>query len=219
MNLEAVFFDVDGVLLDSLPQHLAFCKMKAKEYGLFQIEVPSIPAFKKLVMSGVPVSPMINFFRAVGFPPQFATEAVGDYEREFVTLCPPKPFEGIGEMLERLNRAGFSLGLVTSNVRENVEAPLGRLMRFFDERCRFYFGSGRTDKRQHLVEGARILRLNPPSCVFVGDQPADAAAARAVHFRFLAVSYGWGFPPGETTERTVDAVADIAPSIVQVAAG
>ena len=29
-----VFFDVDGVLLDSLPKHLAICADKAREYGV-----------------------------------------------------------------------------------------------------------------------------------------------------------------------------------------
>src|SRR5256885_16808128 len=53
----AVFFDVDGVLLDSLPQHLAICRDKASEYGL-PIEIPDVPAFRRMVAAGIKVSPM-----------------------------------------------------------------------------------------------------------------------------------------------------------------
>lgn len=100
--LEAVFFDVDGVLLDSLPQHLAFCELKARDYGLFYLRMPSKSEFKSMVARGVSVSPMLNFFLAVGFPPSLAERAVKDYERDFFRRFPPKPFQGIGKMLTLL---------------------------------------------------------------------------------------------------------------------
>jgi phosphoglycolate phosphatase-like HAD superfamily hydrolase len=212
--LRAVFFDVDGVLLDSLPQHLAFCKMKANQYGLLEIQIPSIPEFRKLVTSGIPVSPMINFFLAVGFPPRLATEAVRDYEKEFAALFSPEPFPGVSDMLSRLSSAEFSLGLVTSNVKKNVEIPLSQFMHFFDDRCRFYFNPSGSDKRGNLIRGAEVLELRPSSCVFVGDQPADAAAAHAAHFSFLGVAYGWGLSRGTSTEAMVDSVSEIAPAII-----
>ncbi|MGZ5267125.1 MAG: hypothetical protein ACXWCC_10055, partial [Caldimonas sp.] len=52
-----VFFDVDGVLLDSLPQHLAICSDKAREYGL-RLSIPDVQGFRRLVAAGVKVSPM-----------------------------------------------------------------------------------------------------------------------------------------------------------------
>jgi beta-phosphoglucomutase-like phosphatase (HAD superfamily) len=45
-GLQAVFFDVDGVLLDSLPQHLAFCRAKAEKYGL-HLRIPTVEEFKR----------------------------------------------------------------------------------------------------------------------------------------------------------------------------
>lgn len=211
----AVFFDVDGVLLDSLPQHLAYCTQKAQEYGLFRVRIPSVSDFKRLVARGTPVSPMINFFLAVGFPPELAERADNDYRREFSEEFPSKPFAGIGEMLEKLNTAGFSLGLVTANVRENVEPPLREYMNYFDARCLFFFkrSAPHNDKQTHLREGARILDLPPRRCIFVGDQPADAAAAQSAHFKFIGVTYGWGFIRGKDIETMVDAVSDIAPRV------
>jgi phosphoglycolate phosphatase-like HAD superfamily hydrolase len=212
----AVFFDVDGVLLDSLPQHLAYCSLKAKQYGLLDVHVPTVEGFRRLVMDGTRVSPMVNFFLAVGFPRKSAERADDDYRHEFAQRFPSKTFPGVREMLMKLHAAGISLGLVTANVRENVEPPLLEYMSYFDPRCLFFFerSARSNDKKAHLREGARILRLPPPRCTFVGDQPADAAAAHSADLAFLGVSYGWGFRKGTEGERIVDAVSEIAPRIL-----
>ena len=62
----AVFFDVDGVLLDSLPMHLQICRDLNQEYGL-GLHIPGPEEFKTLSRSGIPLSPMKLFFMAVGF--------------------------------------------------------------------------------------------------------------------------------------------------------
>jgi phosphoglycolate phosphatase len=210
----AVFFDVDGVLLDSLPQHLAICADKAREFGL-DLAIPDVPAFRRMIASGVSVSPMLNFFRAVGFPQAPAERATADYEREFMQCYRPQAFEGIDTMLQRLRAAGFSLGLVTANTAANVEPALGDSMRHFDPRCRFYVDSFEPPrgKAACLAEAARRLDLAPEAIVFVGDQPADARAARDAACVFLAVTYGWGFSRGDTA-GSVDSVDAITKALL-----
>jgi beta-phosphoglucomutase-like phosphatase (HAD superfamily) len=78
--LEAVFFDIDGVLLDSLPQHLQICRDKAAEYG-FHLQIPTVERFREMVRGGTKVSPMRYFFLAIGFPPALADRAVVAYDR------------------------------------------------------------------------------------------------------------------------------------------
>ena len=70
-KVKAAFFDVDGVLLDSLPEHLQMCRDKAAEFGL-NLKMPSIDEFRNAVSRGLKVSPMQDFFVAVGFPEPFA---------------------------------------------------------------------------------------------------------------------------------------------------
>ncbi|MFY9894527.1 MAG: HAD hydrolase-like protein [Xanthobacteraceae bacterium] len=213
--LEAVFFDIDGVLIDSLPQHLQICRDKALEYGL-KLQIPSVEQFREMVRQGTKVSPMRYFFLAVGFPPPMADRAVVDYDKEFMEHYKPKPFAGTEVLLLRLLNAGLSLGLVTSNIRANVEPALGDAMQYFDQGCLFYFDRypERKSKPWCLAEGARILGLPVNECVYVGDQPADAAAAIEAGTQFLGVTYGWGITESDNQYEKANNVLEIADKLI-----
>jgi phosphoglycolate phosphatase-like HAD superfamily hydrolase len=214
---EAIIFDVDGVLLDSLPQHLQICVDKAREYGLAGLAVPDSEGMRRMIAGGVRVSPMRNFFLAVGFSPAQADRAVADYEREFMQRYRPRAFAGIGPMLMQLRDAGRALGLVTANIRSNVEPALGAALELFDPRCRFYFDTFEVPRSKVwcLEESARVLGVAPADCTYVGDQPADLEAANASRMRFLGVTYGWGLTRGTHAGIALaDRVDAIAPAIL-----
>jgi phosphoglycolate phosphatase len=206
-----VFFDVDGVLLDSLPQHLAICVDKAREYGL-EVRVPDVRHFREMVASGVKVSPMLNFFLAVGFPPSLAKRAVEAYDREFAQRYRPRAFSGVRTLLRRLHDAGHPLGLVTANIAANVEPPLRDVLSYFDSRCLYYIDryDPPRSKSWCLSEGSSVLGASPQDCTFVGDQPGDATAAEDAGWRFLGVSYGWGLLKGDPRLRIVDSPGEVA---------
>jgi phosphoglycolate phosphatase len=212
----AVFFDVDGVLVDSLPEHLRICQDKASEYGLADVIVPDPAAFRQMVNQGVKVSPMLNFFLAVGFPFPSAQQAVKDYEREFMIRYRPAPFAEIEPMLSRLREAGIMLGLVTSNTRANVDPALGASLALFEPKCRFYFDSDAEPKSKswYLEAGARVLDLEPGQCAYVGDQPADARAAAEAGMRFLGVTFGWGFAEKQSGFQLAESPAGVADALL-----
>jgi phosphoglycolate phosphatase len=215
-SLDAVFFDIDGVLLDSLPQHLKICRDKAAEYGL-DLKIPRLDRFRAMIRAGTTVSPMLNFFLAVGFPADLAARAVADYERDFMALYRPRPFPGVAEMLRGLRRAGFELGLVTANTRGNIVPALGKAMALFNPACQFFFDDHETPRTKtwSLMEGARRLGVAREACLYVGDQPADAAAARAAGFQFLGVTYGWGLARENLAEPVADSPAEIPRRILE----
>ncbi|HEY1921414.1 MAG TPA: HAD hydrolase-like protein, partial [Tepidisphaeraceae bacterium] len=214
LSIQAVFFDVDGVLIDSLPQHLQICRDKAKEFKL-NLNIPDVETFRRMISGGTKVSPMKDFFLAVGFSPVEAERAVIDYERDFMQKYRPAVFPGVDEMLRKLHESGLKLGLVTSNTRANVIPALGGSMKYFDEANLFFFDRQPTPKTKSewLIEGARQVGIEASNCVYVGDQPADAAAAKAAGFNFLGVTYGWGIPSGDTRFQVVDKVGDIVEKI------
>jgi len=209
--LQPVFFDVDGVLVDSLPQHLRICEDKAREFGL-DLRIPDVAGFRRSVSQGLKISPMKAFFLAVGFPELLAERAVADYEREFMQRYRPAMFAGVPELLQGLRSAGLRLGLVTSNTRGNVEPALGASLAQFEPGCRFFYDreTAPEGKSWWLTEGARRLGVPTGECIYIGDQPGDAAAAREAGFRFLGVTYGWGIEAGDTRYPLADSVEAIA---------
>jgi len=213
---QAVFFDVDGVLLDSLAAHLSYCADKAREYGLSGITVPDETSFRLQVSEGMRISPMLAFFRALGFDDASAQRGAADYGREFRVRHHPLPFAGVGAMLQRLREAPVPLGLVTSNTRANVERALGPLLHHFVPECCLYVDSFPVERSKDwcLQEGARRLGVLPAHCVYVGDQPNDARAAQKAGMGFLGVSYGWGLVTGQNDLPLVSCVEDIAPALL-----
>ena len=204
-------FDVDGVLLDSLPQHLQICIDKALEYGLKDIFVPAPSEFRRRVASGIKVSPMHAFFESVGFPSKYAGRAVVDYERGFSSSYHPSLFSCVENLMSDLHSEGVTLGLVTSNTKSNIEPILKPLIHFFDPRCLFYFEG--TDKKRSkascLLQSSSLLQQIPSACLYVGDQPADKAASDEAQWDFLGVTYGWGIEHGTSTMTTVDSVEEM----------
>jgi phosphoglycolate phosphatase len=205
-SVSAIFFDVDGVLVDSLEAHLQICRDKNREFGL-KLKIPTARQLREMVSRGVRISPMKEFFVAVGFPETFAEKADADYRRDFAAKYAVKPFPGVKRMLLELARTGVALGLVTSNTRAIVAASLGDAARVFRSDLRFTIDHPkRLGKAEALIAGARKLRVLPSAVLYVGDQPKDLEAARAAGTQFLGVTFGWGISGKEKNLDTVDTI-------------
>jgi phosphoglycolate phosphatase-like HAD superfamily hydrolase len=207
-------FDVDGVLLDSLTPHLRICQDKNVEFGL-GLAIPSANRFKEMVRQGVRISPMNFFFQAVGFPSRYADLAFEQYKQTFMRDYMPKPFPRVGEMLSKLAAEGLKLGIVTSNVRSNIDSALGANMRFFHPRGIFTKDDAVSDsKNEALLQVARSLRIDIIETFYVGDQPADWMAAKEAGVNFLGVAYGWGISEEDKQFPVVSSVMGIAEYIL-----
>ena len=185
------------------------------EFGL-SLKIPNIDEFRELVRRGMKVSPMRYFFLAVGFPEDLVKRAVADYENDFMQRYRPRAFAGVDKMLATLRKARLDLELVTSNTRDNVVPALGNAMEYFDERCLFFFDRYPEPKTKPwcLAEGARLLGVEPPECVYVGDQPADKTAATEARTRFLGVTYGWGISQYDKQYDTAKSILEISDKLI-----
>jgi phosphoglycolate phosphatase len=209
-DIRIAIFDVDGVLLDSLDAHLQICRDEARRFDL-SIELPTIEEFRSSVAHGAVVSPMVEFFRAVGFPGHLAERANEHYRRGFAQNYPVRPFPGVLGMLAEVAAAGVGLGIVTSNTRAIITSALGDAMRFFDARCIFTDDdSPRRAKAEAISECARNYGSKPETSLYIGDQPRDFAAAQMSHVPFLGVTYGWGIESGETRFAVAKSPEEIA---------
>jgi phosphoglycolate phosphatase-like HAD superfamily hydrolase len=117
----------------------------------------------------------------------------------------------VQHQLRTLQTAGVQLGLVTSNIRDNVTPALSNSMTLFDERCLFFFDKYPIPKTKawYLAEGIRVLEISSEDCVYVGDQPEDARAASEAGIKFLGVTYGWGISDRDRQYRSAKNVWEI----------
>lgn len=211
----AVIFDVDGVLLDSLASHLQICRDKNKEYGL-GLSIPDADDFRNMVRKGVKISPMSYFFKAVGFPEKYVEMAFLQYKKVFMRDYAPKSFPRIDEVLSALSSAGFDLGIVTSNVRANIDAALCSNMRFFNPKCIFTMeNSDSLPKKDAIFSIVKELNIDIGTLIYVGDQPADWLAAREAGTNFLGVSYGWGISKEDKEFPVVDSPKGIVEYLIK----
>ena len=207
--LKAIFFDVDGVLVDSLASHLAICRDKSREFGL-GLKIPDATGLRAMVARGVTISPMKEFFLAVGFPEPQAQRADEDYRREFAKRYPLRPFPGATEMLEELAEQGIPLGFVTSNTRAIVESALGSATEIFRADLRFTVDDPRRrGKADALRRGAELVQATPAELIYVGDQPKDFEAARTAGTQFVGVTYGWGIIAGDKRFGTLESIEEL----------
>lgn len=211
----AVAFDLDGVLVDSLTAHLHYCRRIASDLQL-NITIPSASAFKhQIISTGVTISPMFEFFRAVGFPDAYARAADQRYQAEFWQE-PLRMFQNVPRMLHCLRDNQIQLGLVTANVRSVIQSTLGELLKLFNRDAIFANDDKPArEKDKAVTAAASAFQLAPKDVIFVGDQLADYRAAQRAGVQFIGVTYGWGISSANKSGfLTADSVSSLTKIIL-----
>jgi len=211
---KAIIFDVDGVLLDSLPAHLAICEDLARRYKL-DVEVPFREDFvNNIVRKGIKISPMYDFFIAVGFDKNSAKMANEYYKEKFSDEYSISPFIFTAEAIKTLKVQGYKLGIVTSNVMGNIIDPLDNIFDLFDPELVFAKDSlDNYTKQDALGRVLQELSCDSSEVLYVGDQHADGDAARDLNIPFVGVTYGWGITKEDTEIALIDDLMELTDEI------
>lgn len=203
-DLQAVLFDLDGTLIDTV--ELILVSMR---HATRQVMGPSAPP-DDVLMAGVGI-PLIKQMRE--FAPEHADELLRVY-REFNHVHHDeiaKAYPGTLEVLDTLRARGIRMGIVTS--KGEVAASMG--IDLFGLRGSMEVIVTADDVDTHkpdpfpLAYAATLLNVDLRYCVYVGDSPHDMLAA--VSAGAIPVAALWGaFPPAEVLEPGPDfALSDI----------
>jgi phosphoglycolate phosphatase len=203
-GVRAALFDLDGTLVDTLPDFVAVLARALPELGL-----PTVtPTFLEHTIGKGSEHLIRSILQEVGAPASLFETAYATYQRHYLELngVHASVFPGVREGLEGLRGAGWRLACVTNKpiafARPLLEST--GLAPWFDA---IYGGESFARRKPDplpLVEAAKSLGAAPRETLMIGDSANDAQAARAAGCPVVLVRYGYNH--GEPIER-VDADA------------
>ncbi len=201
---QAVLFDLDGTLVDSAPDlALAAERMRAVR------GMPALPVSRYRPHASAGARGMLRIAFGV-MPTDEDYEALKqEYLREYhqcllnSTAC----FAGVADLLQSLALASLPWGIVTNKAQyltQRVLAGLPTLSPAAVVIC----GDTLPRAKPHpdpLLEAAHRMKVDPASCVYVGDDERDIVAGRAAGMFTVAARYGYLGERGETAHWEANA--------------
>jgi len=183
-SLEAVMFDMDGLLVDSEP--LWFL---AESVVMNRLGGPWTPADQHALVGGSMASTVGYLLARATRPAEPATVARWLIE-EMVGLVRSRPLPalpGVLTLLAEVRAASLPHALVTSSEPAVVDAVLGRLdVRFDVVVCAADVTAAKPDPEGYRLAAAK-LAAEPGRCIALEDSPNGVTAAEAAGLRVIAV--------------------------------
>jgi len=186
-TLQAVIFDVDGVLVDSYQAHFDSWQLACRQHGLEMTQDQFVTTFGRTSRE------IIVELWGERFSTPEAVAGLDDSKEAYFRDLLREGFpamDGAAELIQALHQAGFRLAVGSSGPPDNVNLVLEQL------RARACFDGvvtgadvkrGKPDPQVFSLAAERI-RVAPPQCVVIEDAPVGVAAAHAAGMKCIAIS-------------------------------
>jgi len=182
MHYNALIFDFDGTIADTLAEGMRIYNLLARENGFREVVREDIPLLRTLDTK--------HLLHRLDIPKRKLPLLLTKGRRLLKNSIRSQPLvEGMVSALPRLRRHAECFGILTSNAPDNVEA-------FLDShgiRHLFTFVSTTSKlsgKSKHLRSIARTFSLESPHMLFIGDEIRDIRAAHKARVASAAVTWG-----------------------------
>lgn len=201
-NIEAVIFDLDGSLVDSM---WMWRSIDIEYLGKFGIPLPENLQSQ---IEGMSFSETAVYFKEHFAIPDSIEKIKADWNRmawdKYTNEVPLKP--GIPEFLEDCKRNGIQLGIATSNSRELVEniAEVHKLRNYFScimTGCDVERGKPAPDI---YLAVAKALNVSPEYCLVFEDIIPGILAGKNAGMRVCAVEDTYSIPDRAQKEELAD---------------
>jgi len=184
-----MLFDLDGTLVDSLPDIAASANHVLQSFDL--------PLLEDAAVRGMVGDGLVKLLeRAIGEQCPEPDTALRLYREHHWDQCIAlvEPFPGVADCLSGWQTAGHPMAVVTNKPARFVHRILDHLgmNQWFDA---VVCGDTTPERKPHpapVLEALRILDHDGNGAVMVGDSPNDLLAGRAAGLRTVAALYGYG---------------------------
>jgi pyrophosphatase PpaX len=220
VSVRAVFFDLDGTLVDTTDLILASCA------HTFERHLGSVPSREAIIATFGRSLPevLLEVAHEAGLadPPGEAVAMLATYRAHNDAVHDEliRPFAGVDGMLERIHASGYRLGVVTSKRERSARRGLARygLERWFAVAI-FHDDTDRHKPHpEPLLAAAARAGVPPASAVYVGDSVHDIVAGRAAGMFTVAALWG-PFPRADLEAAGPGAMAATPEEVIAILAG
>ncbi|MGB3287688.1 MAG: phosphoglycolate phosphatase [Burkholderiaceae bacterium] len=217
MPFSAVLLDLDGTLLDTIPDLASAANAMRQDLGLPALAQETIATYVGKGTGHLVMRALSNNDQGKAPTPEELQQGLAIFDRHYhryngeaSTLYP-----GVLEGLQAFRQAGAKMAIVTN---KPTEFTLPLLPRFGLDQYMDHVVCGDTceQKKPHpmpLLHACDLLGIAPQDALAIGDSVNDALAARAAKIRVLAVPYGYN----EGMDVRILEVDDIVTSIADAA--
>ena len=188
-HIEAVIFDLDGTLLNTLYDLTDSVNWALEKYGQPTRSLEEVRAFvgnglRNLMLQAVPDGEDNPVF-----------EDLFEFFREYYkSHCNVKtaPYDGILELMKELKGRGVKMAIVSNKIDAGVkELNSIHFAEYVDVAIGERDGISRKPAPDSVNEALRLLEVDKEHAVYVGDSDVDIETAKNAEIRCISVS--WGF--------------------------
>jgi len=187
MNYKAVLFDMDGVIVDSEPLHVAAFQATLKRYGHDLSE----GQYKQHFAGRSDQAGFKQYFDFIGESIELPV-IMDEKARAYLGLAADQlvPYPGVIEFIRDQAANKISLALVTGSLRAEAEVTLEAfgLTDFFKAIIAAEGISQSKPSPEGYLKGAKALGFKPADCIVIEDAPSGIKAAKMAGMRCLAVT-------------------------------
>ena len=184
--IEAVFFDLDGTLLDTVPDIRMSLNETLAAFGYPQISEGEARQFvgngaRKLVERATPEGAPVE-------------RILADFRTRYAACANAhtRPYEGAKEFLVKAKAAGFKLAVITNKSQDATQRAVSQFFPGIFDFVEGNSGAFPCKPDPALARYAALsLRVAPKDCVFVGDGETDVLTAKNTGMRSVAVLWGY----------------------------
>jgi phosphoglycolate phosphatase len=189
-SIRTVLFDLDGTLLDTAPDLADALNQVLRQNGQQTLPYENI---RPVVSHGGIALIELGFGLAPGDPTfDGLRKQLLDIYRDNISRK-TRPFPGITELLEHLEKRGINWGIVT-NKPGWLTDPLLRDLGLYDRAACVVSGDTLSERKPHpapMLHACIQAGSRPAQCVYIGDARRDIEAGRNAGMHTLVALFGY----------------------------
>jgi len=195
LNIRAVLLDLDGTLLDTVPDlHAAACGMLA-DLGRPTVALEDIRAYVGRGIPNLVKRLLAGAVEAADDPAPPPAEALASFRAHYTRFNGQvaKPYPGVIEGLETFKAMGLPMGVVTNKAQAFTMPLLERtgLMPYLQVAVAGDFLPKPKPDPMPLIWACGRLDVSPANALMIGDSVHDFHAARAAGCKVFLLPYGY----------------------------